>query len=293
MSLHDPDAIKQFGRNCHQVWTSWLLPAVPTEAGKTVRIATRRSLIRSHIATAAGGIMPPPRVRWELAPGAVGVFSADDWTLTLSAKYTENDGILFREYVRLCLAIYHELRHAEQFYRMAQGLASGDLHFPDTSQQQVTQAVASVKGATSVKDKATSFETMSLTKISNTSRTQIIQKWLGIPMNVVQHADATATHFPTFAAGTRPDWFKTQTVKAAVEDWMRSTYKASLGEMNVFVTYERSLSRHLNKMYANLVEEQDARRFAEAVAVAFQNEMKFPFEILKDQSRLNLGLFDL
>ncbi|MGH9349421.1 MAG: hypothetical protein ACRD26_19395 [Vicinamibacterales bacterium] len=200
----------------------------------------------------------------------MGLFTGDDWTLALSRKYTESDGILFSDFVVLCKAIYHEMRHAEQFYRIAQGLAAGDLRFPDTSPQQVTQAVASVKGATTVKQKAASFEATALQTVHSASRTQVIQKRLGIPMPVVQHAEAMQARFGAFAVSERPAWFRKTTVIGEVEDWMRSTYKPTLGAISTFAACHRDESPHLNKMYTDLAEEQDARALANAAAEAFQ-----------------------
>ena len=136
MSLHHHVSITTFAQACANLWANWANPPLgwPGPDDKTKR---RNHISQVIIANATVGFMVPPNVIFEDAGGSNGAFRWRAWQLRLKRTLTKNLGLAYADYVKFCRTMYHETRHAEQFYRIAQGLAAGALKYPGKSESTI------------------------------------------------------------------------------------------------------------------------------------------------------------
>lgn len=231
----------------------------------TRKVLWRKSEIRALVAQATD-FMTAPTVLFEQTDGEEnGYFSWGGWILKLRSAPVENDRLLIADFARYCRTIYHEIRHAEQFFRIAQGLAAGTLKFPEKSVDQVAQAVLTMAApqggrvatqVATIRDKRK--QNFGVTQIKLTA--PVIAEWLTIPQNVADAACRTADQFAQFTSGPKPAWFKRNSVLLETEDWMRASYSGSLSETNAFA--QTGASR---KMYRDQPEEHDAHEIGNAI----------------------------
>jgi hypothetical protein len=78
--------------------------------------------------------MSPPRVIFRTVIDADAKFDQQNWTCNIEAARLRND-VTADEFEELCNAAYHESRHAEQYFRIAQGLACGQLKNPNSEKK--------------------------------------------------------------------------------------------------------------------------------------------------------------
>jgi hypothetical protein len=71
-----------------------------------------------------------------------GSFSRAKWKLKIRNTDFSNDDVTLKDYVEVCKTAIHELRHAEQYYRIAQGLYLGHLDFPGGIKKKKVSLVA-------------------------------------------------------------------------------------------------------------------------------------------------------
>jgi hypothetical protein len=221
-----------------------------------------------------------------------GGFEWDSWTLTLNNKYTNKNDIKYGKFVEYCSTIYHETRHAEQFYRVAQGLALGRLKYPDTSDRQIVQKLGG--SGLSMQQKIGLFgggRGIQSTQLLPTAT--LLSEWLDIPATAAQHAYNSRASFDAFTALPKPNWFQRSTVLLEVEDWMRATYKKTFGEMDSFAQREDdpddAIRDNVYRMYRNLPEEHDAHSIEDLVQTALKNRIGHAGSA--NQRRTNVALF--
>jgi hypothetical protein len=189
ITLHENAVVAEFTRQCMNIWKQWLRIPNPKPANRKVAFANAHNQLLRDIHFAP--------IRITFAPiDSEGAFTWGEWEIEVKESCFDRDGILCKDYVELCKTIYHETRHAEQFYREAQALSLGRLEFPGKTVQSVLQ----------------------------------IKNALGIPLNVAFHATTNRDTYVTFAKtpklghcslGSGPGW---DNWDPTVDDWLQRTY---------------------------------------------------------------------
>jgi hypothetical protein len=260
MSLQFQNVRFQFVQDCVQLWRTWLTCG----GSAAVRTQNRQVRIRTAI-NRMTGFMLAPTVTFP-AMSDWGSFSRLSWTLKITGTHTARDAVTYKNFVDLCATAYHETRHGEQWYRVAQALASGRIEFPDKSGfSKVQEMTSSGVGGSSVSDRVRAFEGKSFAGQQDV-RKALIAKWMGIPARVVDHAVIHQAYFDNFASSSVPAWFRRNTVVAEVDDWMRTRYKMTQNELTSFLQGDDGPF----KMYKSLATEHDAFGIEQAVMTAIK-----------------------
>src|SRR5262245_10884335 len=134
MSLQDTTnggTLQTYSIACRQIWTNWLL-TTPQQ---------RLAAFRTAVLNATGFLPALPLIPANIS--ANGSFSWADWRIRVRPNRLNKPGLRLYKFVELCGTFYHEARHAEQFYRIAQGVAAGTLQIPDKSLAQQVQEYTS------------------------------------------------------------------------------------------------------------------------------------------------------
>ncbi|WP_193164104.1 hypothetical protein [Microbulbifer hainanensis] len=259
MTLHLQATKQTFANRMRNVWKDWNR----TGGSRTTR---RRQSIEQAI-RGMTTFMPTPAISHNnLGPGLCGSFSWGSWRLRLNANYTNDAHLIYEDFVELCATIYHETRHSEQFFRISQGLAGGELEFPDQNSSSKINAHTNVHGMGSVQDRIRMFQQVSQgTDVSATP--QMISRWLSVPLNVSNQASQNARNdFRTFCGTARPTWFKRSSIKLEVEEWMRECYKTTLSGVGNFAQSDHSPWN----FYANQPTERDAHGIEDDVTALIE-----------------------
>jgi hypothetical protein len=252
MSLQFGSVRTQFVTSCARLWQRWNTSPPP------------REIVIGGIVSEITAFMVAPTVLFRRRRDW-GIFYCPSWRLTLNSQHVGNNNISYRNFLELCATIYHEVRHAEQFYRIAQGLALGRLTYPDVSRAEVIQATG---GGNGVRSRIALFGggrvagTGTIAAASGLPTPALLTQWLSLPAQVTNHAHIHCAYFDNFTASAKPAWFKRETILKEVEDWMRATYKKTYSEMDVFAQRADdapdALRRNVHLMYRALPEENDA-----------------------------------
>ena len=138
-SLHELTTVARYCAGCRQIWDDWR----NTAPGGTTRRKNEFSTLMDIVCNTAQ--IPSVKKTYVLNLGAEGQFGWTEWEVEIEAGYFKNRNIVLEVFMELCSSIYHELRHAEQFTRIVQGLSLGrhscsDLKLPDNPNvQQISQ----------------------------------------------------------------------------------------------------------------------------------------------------------
>ena len=277
MSLQNTATVNQFAHNCSILWREWLKE----------NVLAREKRLKNAIVSCTT-FMAPLNISLPYPDlnGNCGQFCWGEWLLELDNSYTTDNDITYEEFVELCASAYHESRHAEQFYRIAQGLASSALSFPDMSSAQVINDFSKTGMGGGVQAKIAAFEGRAMRQ-NNAATARMIAKWLSIPQEKAMHALLSSGAFATYIALPKPAWYKRNTALLEVEEWMRSTYKRTLGNINRWAQSDHGPY----KIYRDLPEEHDAHEIEKLVEAALKNRIGHNYILNKDQPRSNTGLF--
>jgi hypothetical protein len=252
MSLQFNAVREGFISNCATIWRTWLTSSQVQREGQF-----KSAIV--HMTT----FMVPPRVLFAAMNGSFGSFSWSPWRLKVNNVYLGRNDIRYKDFVEVCSTIYHETRHAEQFYRIAQGVAAGTLKLPDMSGAQAVQAMGT--GASSVKSRITAFDAAArgddpLQKNPGAAQTVIAQR-LEIPTGVAHHAYTHRDYFANYLKSSRPAWFKRPSILDEVNEWMRATYKKTYAELDGWAQGADGPYQ----IYRDLPEENDAHGIEDQV----------------------------
>lgn len=275
MSLQSNNSVTAFSMQCKKLWENWR-----KGASGTVRITNRQNTIRSGIKMVTGFMTPLNIVFVDLG-GDCGSFSWSNWRLKIDKGYIKRANIKYKDFLELCCTAYHETRHAEQFYRIAQGLACEKISFPDKSKAQMIQEVR--RTGSSVRDKIALYEGRSLHANTRSSR-EMIAKWLSIPSNVAGTAVTAKMGFVGYIQLGKPRWFKRKTAKLEVEEWMRSTYKKTLGEVNEWAQSDAGPY----KIYRDQAEEHDAHEIEKVLKAKLIQTIGLAYQANKNKRQSEL-----
>ena len=197
-TLHDAATVNYFSRKCKGLWDKW------NQGPATSRLEKRKTIVKKEMKLLMTRIgikqMEPVFVN---DPNNEGSFSWGNWELEISiAKLMKHD-IRCKQFVDLCATFYHELRHAEQFTRVAQGVRLKRLDLPGVK------------------------------KIPLFGRSLIISKAMGMNYSATKYALNHRNDYKQFSAtpkmthcttGSSSDW---QNWCPTVDDWLQCTYSSS------------------------------------------------------------------
>jgi hypothetical protein len=272
-----------FVDDCAGIWSTWLQDGLPGSA------ASRKQRRERRFRTAVGRMtmfMVRPSVEFATS-GGWGAFNWTRWKLRINQCYTGQDAIRYNDFVELCSTVYHETRHAEQFYRIAQGLAAGNLRLPDARAVQVTQRLPPW-GA--IRSCIVTSETDAIDDdpryLTAAQRAHLIADRMRIPLSVAQHADRQRDSFPTYLESATPAWFRRAPLDE-VNDWLRATYGRRFSESGTWM--QRPHGPH--RVQRNRPEENDARSLEELVQAALYRRIGHDTPRNRQKRRTDIDLF--
>jgi hypothetical protein len=111
-SLNSPEIINQFAQDFVDLQNKW------SKLNSTQRISAIVEMVNK--AQKSAGI-PTGEIKLNSAQENAGEFSYKNWLIKVSSKSLNNSNVLSPEVAEeLALTLYHEIRHSEQFFRIAQ-----------------------------------------------------------------------------------------------------------------------------------------------------------------------------
>jgi hypothetical protein len=190
--------------------------------------------------------------------GDYGVQYPSLWSIEINRHHAQEADLRLEDFLEWVTTPYHESRHAEQTYRIAQGVLAGDIALPGKSLATKMQSAMQGKSPREIAKAIESRNPFETT--DQTTRRRIVQEWLDVPMKVIDHADMCRSYFKNFLQASTPPWFKGRsgdTIKNAVIDWMKASYDHHLGELDRKAqNQEQGWDRFYSKK--GIPEEQDA-----------------------------------
>jgi hypothetical protein len=293
-SLQQQDVVDQFARDCLSLWKNWLKPPnQPTVDLSGSRVFCRKDSMKNAVRDMTNGVMTRPAVEFKPLPKSWGGFHWDEWALKLNESFLKADDIKYGEFIEICLTAYHESRHAEQAYRVAQGLAAGVIRFPDKSGIELVQQ-GGVAGGVGAKiaalQNARKGARQAVIGMDPTARAKVIADLLKIPLTTAQAAEASSAEVKDFLALPKPEWFRRATATLELEDWLRADFKKTLHEMDELAqNHGNNSGFRMKAMYHALPEELDAHSIEEMVSEAIVLQIGHPTN--RREMRTNTAIF--
>ncbi len=282
-TLQSDSVLESFVDDCAAIWRSWLQDGLPGSAASRKQRRERR--FRATVGRLTT-FMVRPSVEFATS-GGWGAFNWTRWKLRINQCYTGQDAIRYNDFVELCSTVYHETRHAEQFYRIAQGLAAGNLRLPDARAVEVTQQLPAW-GA--IKSCVVTSRTDAIDDdpryLTATQRAHLIADRMRIPLAVAQHADRQRDGFARYLESATPAWFRRLPLDE-VNDWLRATYGKRFSESGAWM--QRSPGAH--RGHRNRPEENDARSLEELVQAALYRRIGHDTPRNRRKRRTDIMLF--
>ena len=224
MSLQFDSIMTQYAKECCALWNSWRTKS------KTDRIQAALTAIRRCTYFL-------PAVKYDTyfvgKLGDYGVQYPSLWSIEINRYHAQKTDLRLEDFLEWVTTPYHESRHAEQTYRIAQGVLAGEIVLPGktlATKMQATMQGKSPREIAKALESGNPFETT-----DRNTRRRTVQEWLDVPMTVVDHADLHRDYFKNFLQSSTPSWFKGRSVdpiKNAVIDWMKASYDHHLGELD-------------------------------------------------------------
>jgi hypothetical protein len=254
-SLHETVTARSFASGCYVLWINWLSYPNPKDSERLDALKG----YHQDLCRMAG--FPPVTIIADATIGAdEGAFDAKDWTLEISQTILDNDDVKCEDFVEFCKSAYHETRHAEQIYRVAQALALGRLEFPGNQLVQTALQIHThlrLRGATAQ-------------HAANNSNTYLQFRLTSVP----NHCEMCGGGEPTW---NRWDW--------TVDEWLDYSYRSGrAGLMEEGQNAPAGQGVLNQRLYVGARDEVDAR----SVEPLLESELtrKIPrYAYLKDQAR--------
>jgi len=287
MSLQTNSVMREFVQLCSDLWSDWLQPAnVGVSSRAPQRLAARKYKITNMISRVTRGFMPSPNVVFGIMPGSYGSFSWPNWRLSIDASLLGKDDITYDDFVELALTCYHESRHSEQFFRIAQGLAAGTLKLPDETKAGLINAQAQARTSNlSVRERARLFEGGASSVATAQDMTGMLSTRLNIPSDIASNAVAKKSQFAAFIALPKPTWFKRDTMLLEVEDWMRECFKLTLGGVGNFAQEIGGKGASGYRFYHDQPTENDAHGIEDTLKPMLTNRIGKNFAMNANKKR--------
>ena len=252
MSLQYETNLNRYAKAAASLWTTWRSSTTNHlwhEAVKAIKSCTT--------------FLPPidfrPYTKAKL--GDFGVQYPLLWQIRVNRYQAMLDGIPLFLFLEWVVTPYHESRHAEQTYRIAQGVLAGEISFPNKDLARQIQAAMIGR---SPREIARAYQAGNPFEVVDApTRRRIIQNWLEIPPEVILHADVHRTYFNNFLTSNTPSWlnYRTEPIKNAVIDWMKASYDHHLGDLDRRAQNQegsKTSTGGYGRMYMTLPEEKDA-----------------------------------
>lgn len=184
----------------------------------------RQTFLRDAV-QASTLFMPTPAIVFQPQHiSSFGFFNHTQWTCYVNSFHFNANAITYGQFLKLCGTIYHEVRHAEQFYRIAQGLSGGLLTFPDLSADRFLRAMGQ---ANTVQNTVNRFQA-AVGGGQGAMTAGMVANLMAIPNNVAQSASNNArASFTAYVRLGVPRWFKRRTAQEEVEDWLQAQYSTA------------------------------------------------------------------
>lgn len=243
MSLQSPGTIYSFAGRMYRAWCVWdnvlpyavthnfpqppgTPPGIPIPAPQMIALRRKQLMVRA-IRNATAFMPNLNVVAYPQPAGQTGEFDYQTWSLRVDPNLWNNMNLAFPDFVELCCTLYHEARHAEQFYRIAQGLACGRLQFrrggPTAAQLGNMHANPGATGG-GVQARIALFN-----RLHNVNNQVITPGYLAqrsfLPLHVATAAMQNAiAEFDAYLQVARPTWFRKATILAEVNEWYSAFY---------------------------------------------------------------------
>src|SRR5689334_15332887 len=150
-SLQETAVVESFARNCHDLWRAWLKPKnLPGVDMAGARVLCRKDALKKIVTDLTQGVMKGPAIEFKPLTNSWGSFDWALWTLRIKQELLGEDNVTYETFLQVCRTAYHETRHGEQFYRIAQGLALGALAFPEKTGAELINRVG-IEGGVAAK----------------------------------------------------------------------------------------------------------------------------------------------
>lgn len=234
MGMYSNTTAQRFAQQMWLMWSYWdtmpnyfgLVPNVLFGLTPTVLQIQRERFLRQALPKVVT-FMPCPAVVFsnQLGPNEYGKFVPHRWEIHINKTRMPHFG--YGDFIEFATTIYHEIRHGEQFFRMAQGVASNQVEYPGLTQDQwLRRTQANAGNALSAVQRGQQiFGPAQAPRILNQ---QQLRKLLHIPVTTAAAAMVQALpRFQTYTATPRPAWFCTVSVLEEVKLWMRTTFDRS------------------------------------------------------------------
>lgn len=255
MSLQTHGRMSYFAHLIREVWREWDTPpaqatpvpqhaapgapppglaATPEERRQT-RLNNKRTDGLKNALRLVTPFLPqfnfaPVAMRWQNRNRVIewGAFERDTWTMKVNSHFWRQDDWIYGEFLEICSMLYHEARHAEQFFRIAQGVACNQLEFPSqgnaTLQTLAGNAPAAQGQVNGVRNLVDRFQAMAR-QGQRRFTPGTLGSLLGIPNNVAQAAINNAGgNFDAYRQLGAPAWFNQRTPTQEVSRWMLLAY---------------------------------------------------------------------
>jgi hypothetical protein len=248
MSLQFENTITIYAEQCCTLWRNW----------RTLNQPARLSTIKQAISRCIA-FLPKLSIKDynENDLGDFGYHMPSDWSVNLNKHHSYVSNIDFDSFIEWATTPYHESRHAEQTYRIAQGMLCGELDLPGKGRARQTQAMTANRRPREI---IRAHNTGKPLDVDATTRKQTIKNWLGIPMSVITHADSHRSYFQTYCKSAVRPWYEKRKdpVKNAVIDWMKMSYDKEMRVIDSKAQAKAGKSKGFGRMYGSLPEEKDA-----------------------------------
>ncbi|MFC1794993.1 hypothetical protein ACFL3Q_15565 [Planctomycetota bacterium] len=197
-TLHEARTINYFSARCKDLWDKWNLGAT------NKRLKKRKDLIKSNLDQLVNRIgIKSLKIEFVNDPNICGAFGWGGWQMDIGATSLAKHDIKCKAFVELCVTLYHETRHAEQFTRIAQGIRLKRL------------------------------EHNGVKKIPLFGRSLVISKAMGMNYSATKYALDHRNDYLVFVATPRKAHCSHSSYQgwsnwdSTVDDWMQRTYSRS------------------------------------------------------------------
>lgn len=241
-SLQSKETIDQFTERCRKLWARW------TER----KPADRLDDLNDAIEVATESFLYPVLLYARPNSPDHGSFSYRSWNISLAQASLDNNDISYGDFIEMGVTVYHETRHAEQYFRVAQGLASGKLMFPGHTERWKEYTAAEIKKLTDINDSAVDTAVRKKTDIN---------EFFGLPW--MKH--------------TPDGWRDT------VQEWMEFKYRPGRNYFKSAALKDNPKKVIEEQFYWRGVHEIDARTIEELAKTALTAHIGYQFETDKNR----------
>jgi hypothetical protein len=256
MSLQFDQHLTNYATVCASLWTPWR--ATSEIACVNVLLNALRACTNTFLPAINYGNYNNNRLE------DYGVTYPHLWRIDINVYHATKLNLPLYQFLEWVTTPFHETRHAEQTYRVIQGVLAGEIEMPGETIHRRTQRALKGKRPGDIVRALESQRPFDV--IDADTRKNILKDWLRekkgrtpIPDVVIDHADINRDDFANYCLSGAPSWYDRRgpgAVKSAVIDWMNFTWHPITGE-----ELDRRAQAGLGgfqRMYRTTPEEKDA-----------------------------------